>query len=432
MQNSPVISLSLRYLSPLERGIDGKLRLTSISNNKSLSSILGLALGTSVLLIVLSIVNGFEREMRERILAVVPHVVLHHYEGVKDWESIAREIEAIGSDHIKPLAIAPLVSFQALLVSEDKTAAIDINGILPKAENRVSIVDSLMVSGKLNALEEKPFGIVLGSQLAEKLNVTQGDTIKLMLPEAKISLLGVLPRYRQFEVVGIFKVGAILDAQLAYIHIETAGKMIRNKGKVASVRLLMPNLFNAAWDGWELAQYLNRKSIESGGEEVWISADWTQTQGTLYEIITMTKSMLGLLVLLIVLVACFNLASSLIMLVNDKRSDIAILLSQGMSSKEVTFVFIFQAFLIACMGLTIGFSMAIILLSFLGDWILALELLLEVDLTSAYPVHYLPSEILLQDVVLISLSVFILTLISSLYPAIQAAKVNPAEELKYE
>jgi lipoprotein-releasing system permease protein len=421
----------MRYLSPVERGIDGRLRLASLSSNKSLSSILGLALGSCVLLIVLSIVNGFEREMRERILAVLPHVVLYHHEGIENWQEIDEIIQK--SNLVKPLAIAPLQSFQALLINQNNLAAISVNGILPEAEKQVSIIDQLMLSGTLNSLNDKPFGIILGSKLAQKLAVSEGDKVKVMLPEAKISLLGVLPRYRQFEVVGIFEVGAVMDGQIAYIHINDAAKLMRNKGKVPSLRLLMPDLFNAAWDGWLLADLLNKKSLAAGAEqELWFSSDWTSTQGTLYEIITMTKSMLGLLVLLIVLVACFNLSSSLIMLVNEKRSDIAILLSQGLAPKQVVSIFLLQTFFIASTGLALGFSVALLLLKFLGDWIKKLEVLLQIDLTSAYPVHYLPSQVLFQDILLIIVSVFILSFLSSLYPARQAGKINPAEELKYE
>lgn len=431
MNNSPIFILALRYLSLFEIGIDGRKRFAPFSNNKSMTSILGLALGACVLLIVLSIVNGFEREMRQRILAVLPHVILHHHDGVPTWQLTAEKLMSTSTPY-KPLAVAPLENFQALLLHEDYLAAVNISGVLPSAETQVSIIDSLMIEGSLSALDKQPYGIILGSKLAKKLAVKTGDHLKVMLPEAKISLLGVLPRYRQFEVLGIFEVGAALDEQLAYIHIDAAGKLLRSKGKVSSLRLLMPNIFDAAYDGWQLAQLLNSAEIAEGREEVWLSSDWTNSQGTLYEIIIMTKSMLGLLVLLIVLVACFNLASGLIMLVNDKRADIAILLSQGLAPSQITLVFILQALIISVFGLLFGFSLALVLLNFLGTWVKKLESFLQVDLTSAYPVHYLPSEILWQDVVLISASVFILSFFASLYPARQAAKVNPAEELKYE
>jgi len=429
--NSPVTILAFRYLSLFEIGIDGKSRLSIFSNNKTITSILGLALGACVLLIVLSIVNGFEREMRQRILGVLPHVILHTNEGIDDWQELANNL--IDSKYGNaPLAVAPLESFQALLLHQDRLATVNINGVLPEAEKKVSIIDSLMLEGELHDLEAHTFGIVLGSQIAKKLGAKQGDKIKVMLPEVKISLLGVLPRYKHFEVVGIFEVGAALDEQLAYIHLEAAQKLLRKKGNVSNLRLLMPNIFNSAWDGWQLAQALNSQQAEAGKEETWMSSDWTVSQGSLYEIIILTKSMLGLLVLLIVLVACFNLSSSLIMLVNDKRADIAILLSQGLDPKKITQVFIIQALIIALFGLLLGFGLAILVLSFLGTWIKNLEDFLQVDLTSAYPVHYLPSEILLQDMVSISVAVLTLSFLASLYPARQASKVNPAEELKYE
>lgn len=429
MQNSPVISLAFRYLSIFERGIDGRLRLASISQSKALSSILGLSLGVMVLTVVLSVVNGFEREMRERVMGVLPHVVLSHPNGFSDWAGIGQELRKAGED-AQPLAVAPLENFQGLLINDKALAAIQISGILPSAETKVSIIDELMLSGELDDLNNSTFGIVLGSRLAERLHVSKGDALKLMLPEAKMSLLGVLPRYRQFKVVGIFEIGSIVDEQLAYIHINAAAKLLKKTGKTTSLRLLMPDLFDAPWHGWQLANHLNETVDQKNNE--WMSHDWTDSQGSLYQIITMTKSMLGLLILLIVVVACFNLASGLIMLVSDKRSDIAILLSQGLSAKQIMQVFVLQAMLISITGLIIGFSTGVLLLIFLPSFILGIEGLFSIDLTSAYPVHYLPSEILMADIAVIAIAVLFLSFCASLYPAKLASHVNPAEELKYE
>ncbi len=424
-----VLSLALRYLSLIERGLDGRLRLLPLSQSKALSPVLGLSIGCMVLVVVLSIVNGFEREMRERVLGVLPHVTLHHYYGVKDWHK-QKQILLSEHSYTQPLAVAPLESFQALLISDKALAAIQVKGVLPEAEQNVSIIDELMSQGRLESLNDEKYGILLGSKLARKLDLGRGDSLRLMLPQTRLSLVGALPRYRKFTVVGIFEIGAVLDEQLAYIHIDAAGKLLKKKDRVSSLRLAMPDLFSAPWNGWELAQLLNERSDDD--EELWASSDWTKSQGSLYEIIVMTKSMLGLLVLLIVLVASFNLASGMIMLVGEKRSDIAILLSQGISSRQITWVFVIQAILIAIIGLTIGIIGAVLLLEFLGSWVSGLERLLDVDLTSAYPVHYLPSEILFEDLIFVSASVLVLSLVASIYPARQAAKVNPAEELKYE
>jgi len=290
----------------------------------------------------------------------------------------------------------------------------------------------LFIEGSLDNLQTHPYGIVLASKLAQKLQVKVGDKIKLLMPEARVSMLGVLPRYRQFEVVGIFEIGADLDKYLSYIHIDAAARLNRSSYPVSALRLKMPDIFESAYDGWKIAEYLNLQSEQQGESHLWYSKDWTQSQGSLYEIIGMTKSMLGLLVLLIVLVACFNLSSSLIMLVHEKRSDIAILMSQGLSSIQILTIFVLQGMLSAVVGLLLGLCMAWLLLSCLGTAIQSLEAWLQVDLTSSYPVHYLPTQILFSDIVVISVAVMLLSLLASLYPAYQATRIKPADELRYD
>ncbi len=433
MRDSAVFSLALRYLSFMEQGVDGRYRLQSLSSNKSLSSMIGLALAAAVLLIVLSIVNGFEREMRLKILSMVPHAVIHRNQGIEDWQATANFLMSDQYDKslVRPIAVAPLVSFQALLVKEDHLSSAEIKGVIPLEEEKVSIINQLVTRGSFEALAEQSYSLVLGSELAGKLDLDVGDKVKLMLPEAQISLLGMLPRYRQFTVVGIIEVGSELDGQLVYIPLESALKLLRQK-EVQSLRVKMDDVFNASWDAWELVAVLNGIDSSKDREQSWVAMDWTQTQGTLYEIIIMTKSMLGLLVLLIVIVACFNLSSGLIMVVQDKRADIAILLSQGLQPRQLVKVFLLQAFIISLTGLFVGFCVAALVLQYIGDWVSNLEQVLQVDLTSAYPVHYLPSEILFQDVLLISVAVLLLSFIASVYPAMMASRVNPAEELKNE
>jgi len=438
LQNSAVLSIVFRYLSLFEGGGQhavgkGKLRL-HLRGNKTLTAISGLAIGVSVLMIVLSIVNGFERELRQRILAVVPHVILYHYEGIDDWQVIAEKIKsgALENEFNRPLGIAPVASFQALLIHEQWLSASAVSGVLPEAEKQVSIIGDLFVEGSLDNLQSEAYGIVLASQLAEKLHVKIGDKIKMLMPEARVSMLGILPRYRQFEVVGIFEVGAAMDQYLSYIHIDAAAKLTRSAYPVSALRLKMPDIFDAPYDAWKIAAFLNLELEQQDEPHLWYAKDWTQSQGSLYEIISMTKSMLGLLVLLIVLVACFNLSSSLIMLVNEKRSDIAILMSQGLSSMQVMMIFVLQGLLSALIGLLLGVLMAWILLSYLGTAIEKLEDWLQVDLTSSYPVHYLPTQILFVDILVIFAAVMLLSFFASLYPAYQATRIKPADELRYD
>ena len=438
MQNSAVLSIAFRYLSLFEvqgvRAAGASKTRMHLRGNKTLVAILGLAIGVCVLMMVLSIVNGFERELRQRILAVVPHVILFHYEGIDDWQTIAEKIRQQGAvgEFNQPLAIAPISSFQALLIHEQALSASAVTGVLPAAEKKVSIIGDLFIEGNLENLQSVPYGIVLASKLADKLNVKMGDKIKLLMPEARVSMLGILPRYRQFEVVGIFEVGAAMDQYLSYIHIDASAKLNRSAYPVSALRLKMPDIFDAAYDAWKIAAFLNLELERQDQPHFWYAKDWTQSQGSLYEIISMTKSMLGLLVLLIVVVACFNLSSSLIMLVNEKRSDIAILMSQGLSSMQVLMIFVLQGFLSALAGLLLGLFMAWIFLAYLGNGIKNLEAWLQVDLTSSYPVHYLPTQILWIDMVVIFFAVILLSFFASLYPAYQATRIKPADELRYD
>ncbi len=437
MRDFPVFTLAFRYLSFLEHRSDGRFHFRLFGNRQMLSSIAGLVLGVSVLLIVLSIVNGFEREMRERILAVLPHAVLHNNYGLQayaDWQAFSEHVESLDSKHTI-VALAPLERFQGLLIAGEHLAPAQIQGVEPELERAVSIAPELLIEGDWQALADESYAIVLGYRLAHKLNVQPGQNVKLMLPEARYSLLGLSPRYRQFTVTGLIQVGSVVDEHLAYIHIDAAQKLLRKPEGITQIRLKMANLFEVSWDVWEVVGHLN-DAIYAGEtsheQNFWVAQDWTQTQGSLYQVITMTKSMLGLLVLLIVLVASFNLSSSLIMLVHEKRSDIAILLSQGLTPVQVQRVFVCQALIIASVGLVVGVLLALLLLSRLQPSVSAVETWFEIDLTSAYPVHYFPSSVLVSDVLLISGMVYVLSVLASVYPARLAARVNPAEELKYE
>lgn len=417
---------------------------------KAIASVLGLALGVAVLIIVLSVVNGFERELEQKILGIVPHATLYSDRPIKDWKAVSNRVLANSKFKEQVVAISPLINFQAILVRDERLKIVSIQGVVPSAELQTSIIHQNMKQGEFENLGLDKFTIILGSALADTLNVEVGEQVELVMPETNISLAGVMPRYKRFRVIGIFEIGAELDAHMAYIHIDDAAKLKRSGKGATSLRLKMNRIFDAAYDAWLIAEFLNRdtatgKENEMGSEKQlsgtlanqndlshWVSGDWTGEQGSLYEIIRMTKSMLGLLVLLIIIVATFNIVSSLIMLVNDKRADIAIMMSMGISPSTLMFIFIIQGMLIGLLGLSMGYLLGFGLLAYLREFVTWLESSLSLDLTSSYPVHYLPSHIILGDIVVVSLVALLLSFVATLYPAYLASKVDPAKELKFE
>ncbi len=278
----------------------------------SFTSMIGLALGVLVMILVLSVMNGFDHEMRTRVLGMVPHATLERAVPIDGWEALAERIQA----NPQVAAVAPFIQAQGLLTNRGQVSKILINAVDPAAERRVSIIDQFFREGSLDDLAPGEFGIVIGDKAAQKLGLAVGDKVTFVAPEVTVTPAGMFPRMKRFTVTGIFHVGAgEIDGYVAMANIADLARLKRWKpGQVQGLRLRFEDLFQAPRIAWELAGQL--------GEDYY-SRDWTRTHGNLYQAIRMEKAMIGLLLLLIVAVAAFNIISTLVMVVTDKRGDIA-------------------------------------------------------------------------------------------------------------
>lgn len=401
------------------------LRYTGARTRNSLISVIalistiGLMLGVAVLITVLSVMNGFEKELQTRILGMVTHVSVHGNEPVDDWQDLAKKVK----EHSKVEAAAPFVELEGMLAHSGDVAGAMINGVSPEYEKDVSIVGEHMWQGTLDDLESGSFNMVLGYGLARELGVDVGDQVVMVLPEASLTPAGVTPRFKRFNVSGIFRVKAEVDSMLAYIHVDDASRIARQTGKVEGVRVRLNDLFDAPQVGWELSQ-----DLEGG---YWTS-DWTRTHGNLFQAVQMEKTMMTLLLSFIVAVAAFNIVSSQVMLVTEKRGNIAVLRTLGASRGSIMRIFIVQGSLIGFAGTALGVLLGVLLaenISSIGAWI---EQTFNANMFSAYFVNYLPSELRWQDVIKISVVAMSISLLATLYPSWRASTVAPAEALRYE
>lgn len=385
----------------------------------SLSSMIGLMLGVAVLITVLSVMNGFDRELKQRILGMVPQATITSSEPLQNWPKLVQIAESTEG----VIAAAPMTQVQGMLTANGQVSGAMITGIEPVREQRVSILHDFIVQGSMTTLRDGDFGIVLGQQLANSLGVAVGDPITLVLPEATISAAGVIPRFKRFTVTGIFKVGAEVDGLLAYVHYADAGKLLRIGSKVQGVRLKVDDLFQA--------RAINERLLGKL-PPFFYGNDWTQTQGSLFNAIKMEKTIMSLLLLLIVAVAAFNIVSSLVMVVNDKRSDIAILRTLGATPRMIQRIFLVQGTAIGLGGTLAGMLLGVTLSLTVSDLAAFYERVSGVHLFDAYFVNYLPTELVISDVVWVSITAFILSFLATLYPAYQAGRIQPAEALRYE
>jgi lipoprotein-releasing system permease protein len=310
-----------------------------------------------------------------------------------------------------------------MLTANGQVSGVLVSGIEPTQERKVSIVPDYFQAGSLDALIDGEFGIVLGQQLASSLGLSQGDSVTLVLPEAALTAAGIVPRFKRFKVVGIFRVGAEVDAMLAYVHYADAGRLLRIGEQATGMRLKMDDLF-AARRNTENVLY----QLPSG----FYGQDWTQTQGSLFNAIKMEKAMMSLLLLLIVAVAAFNIVSSLVMVVNDKRSDIAILRTLGATPGMIQRIFLVQGTAIGLGGTLAGVLLGIGLSLSVSDIAHGIERLSGQPMFDAYFVNYLPSQLLWSDVLWVGVVAFLMSFLATIYPAAQAGKVQPAEALRYE
>jgi lipoprotein-releasing system permease protein len=389
----------------------------------SLFSMLGMALGVATLIVVLSVMNGFQKELRTRILSVASHIEISGGAGpLRDWPNVIQEAMQVP----RVVAAAPYVQAQGMLGMEQQVRGVMVRGIEPAAEDKVADFARHMKIGRADMLVPGEFNIILGLELARALNVSIGDKVTLIAPQGMVTPAAVLPRLKQFRVVGVFEVGMFeYDSGMALINIEDAQKLYRLGGDVTGVRLKLDDLF--------AAPVVSRELLNHFTSDVYVS-DWTRSHANFFRAVALEKTMMFLILLLIVAVAAFNIISTLVMAVVDKQADIAILRTLGASPASIMKVFMVQGTVIGIVGLALGVAGGVALALNVETVVPFLERLLGIHFLAkdVYYISDLPSDLHWSDVWLITAVSFALTLASTLYPSWRASRVNPAEALRYE
>jgi lipoprotein-releasing system permease protein len=389
----------------------------------SLTSMLGIALGVAALIVVLSVMNGFQKELRARILGVASHVQIT---GVGDklasWQQVADD----ASKHPRVKAAAPFVLGQGMLSTDRGVQGALIRGVLPSLEDQVADIGRHMKSGSLDDLKAGEFRIVLGSELAHALGAYPGDKVVLIAPQGQVTPAGILPRLKQFTVSGIFEVGMFeYDSGLALINLDDAQKLYRLDDRVSGVRLKLDDLFAAPRVARELMTMLS--------EDAFVG-DWTRSHANFFRAVQIEKNVMFIILLLIVAVAAFNLVSTLVMAVTDKEPDIAILRTLGAAPLSIMKIFVVQGTIIGVIGTLLGVIGGVVLAHNIDVVVPAIEQLFNVQFLAkdVYYISELPSELRWGDVITIAIVSLVMSLFATLYPSWRASKVNPAEALRYE
>ncbi len=411
--------IGLRYTRAKKRGA-GRNRFISFI---SLISMLGIALGVAALIVVLSVMNGFQKELRTRILGVASHIqVSGPNDELVNW---AGTMQAV-AQHPKVLAAAPYIEEQSMLSFDQQVRGVIVRGVLPEAEEKVADFAQHMKAGQLSALRDGEFGIVLGRDLAHALQVAMGDKVTLIAAQGLVTPAAVLPRLKQFRVVGIFEVGMFeYDSGLALINLHDAQKLYRMEDRVSGVRLKLADLFEAPRVARELLRFLD--------DDAYVT-DWTRAHANFFRAVAIEKNMMFLILMLIVAVAAFNIVSTLVMAVTDKQADIAILRTLGASPGSIMVIFIVQGIVIGLAGMLLGVAGGIGLALNVDVVVPALEHLLGIQFLAkdVYYITELPSDLHWSDVSVIATVSSVLTLLATLYPSWRASRINPAEALRYE
>jgi lipoprotein-releasing system permease protein len=389
----------------------------------TLTSILGIALGVTALITVLSVMNGFEAELRNRILGMTSHASIMGITGsLRNWEALETSLR----QDSRIIGWAPYIEGQAMLNSDRRVSGVMLRGIRTDFEPKVSEVATHLVEGQLDALQSGEFGIILGAELANYLGIMIGDKVTVITPQVTATPAGILPRLKRFTVVGMFQVGMFeYDRNLALLQIDDAAKLFRMDDAVSGLRLKLSDVFSAQRVARDLGSRL------PGSYQI---ADWTQAHSNFFKAIQTEKRVMFIILLLIVAVAAFNIVSTLVMVVTDKRGDIAILRTQGMTSMDIMGIFVVLGTVIGACGILLGGVGGILLALNIDTIVPAIEKLFDTHFLSAevYYISELPSKLVWSDVYRITGMAFLLSILATLYPAWQASRVKPAEELRYE
>ena len=392
----------------------------------STTSMIGIALGVAALIVVLSVMNGFQEELRARILGVAAHLqITQSNHRLSDWQELQNKV--IHAPHVQ--AAAPFVMAQAMLSGTDAVQGTIVRGVLPEYEKKVSELSSAMKIGQLQQLKAGEFGIILGADLAQNLGVVVGDKITVMAPQGQVTPAGMVPRIKQFTLVGLFQIGMYeYDAGLALIHIEDAAKLFQMGDQVSGLRLKLDDLFLAPEVSRDLSVRLSHQP-----QSLFLT-DWTQEHANFFRAVQMEKRVMFIILALIVAVAAFNIVSTLVMAVTDKRADIAIMRTFGASPRSIMVIFMVQGALIGVIGTLVGAFFGVLIALNISTIVPFIEHLFNVQFLAkdVYYISELPSHLIWADVISIVVMSFFLSLLATLYPSWKAAQMNPAEALRYD
>ncbi len=410
-----VLYIGLRYMRGRQR--------TQFISFITLTSVLGIALGVSALITVLSVMNGFESELRARILGMTSHTTVSgRMNRLTNWQAVQKKV--VNEPHIE--GVAPFVDGQVMISAGQRVSGTLVRGVYPEYESRVSSIAEKMTVGSLDLLKSGEYGIILGVELAGYLGVAVGERVTVISPQLNATPAGVLPRLRRFTVIGLFKVGMYeYDRNMAVMHLTDAAKLFRLADSVSGLRLKLDDLFKAPLIARTLAdKFYGQYRI----------SDWTQSHSNFFRAIQTEKRVMFIILLLIVAVAAFNIVSTLVMVVTDKRGEIAILRTQGLTPRAVMGIFIILGSMIGLIGTGLGIMGGLALALNIETIVPAIESFMGVQFLAAdvYYISDLPSKLIWSDVWVIAIMSLILTLLATLYPAWQASRVNPAEVLRYE
>ena len=409
------LSIAIKYLKGKRSGF-----LSFVSS----AGFVGVALGVAVLILVSSVMNGFEKELRERVLQSIPHASII---GSIEIDQVP-QVRDILLENKEIVASSPYIESQGLIGSSESLKGIYIFGVNPDLENEVSIVGKRIIEGSWNSIEEEKYGIVIGDILAYQLGIGIGDMVNVLFPDTNLSLAGILPRTKRFKVTGIFSIGAPeMDQSFAYINITNAQKLLRLDDTVHGVRIRYKDLFQAP-----RMVHLDTIRVNQALNSYYSSGNWTNNYGTLFKAINMEKFLVFLLLSLVIVIAVFNIVSLSVMTINEKRSQIAILMTIGATPSFVQKIFMYFGSLIGITGTLLGLLIGLVLTYFLGPIIAFIENLLGMRFLEVYFINYFPVDLRVNWILAICLISILLTILASLYPSRLASKINPAEVLRYE
>ena len=387
-------------------------------------AIFGIAIGVLILILVTSVMNGFQRELKERILETIPHASILGDIRLNEFTSLEKTLY----ENTQVIGAAPYIETQGLLSSGSYLKGVYFLGVVPKYENTVSILNENMIAGSFLSLDEEEYNLVIGDILAFQLGLNIGDYVNVLVPDTGLGLAGIFPRTKRFKVSGIFSIGAPeLDQNFVYMSILNSSKLLRNNKSITGIRLKYKDLFSSSYQVREDAFRLS-----SSNNKTFSTTTWQQNYGTLYQAVENERFLVAFMLFMLVILSAYNLMSMLVMTVNEKKSQIAILMTMGATDRIIRNIFLVFGGLVGLLGIVIGSITGFLISSNFSSIMAFIENLFNVQFLQVYFINYFPVDIRLEWISTICLITFTLCLIFTIYPSRLASKLNPVEVLKHE